>query len=277
MKASERNNKDTKWVFLKQGTCSRTMFYILNREFDNPMDKEEQAADQLAGGILQQGYQCGLLWGTAFGISAEAYRRTNGNNKTISLALEASKAALTAFEEKAGSADCEDIINMDVSGTGGALKMLAKGKFITCFKLADRWAPLAIKVAKESLARDQAGFQPDALSCATETIKKMGGSEKEAAMAAGLAGGIGLSGKGCGALTAAIWYSTLVKVRRKDKVPYPDPDANRILEDFLKETDYRFECREICGRQFNSVTEHTEFINQGGCSNLINILAGNTK
>jgi len=51
----------TKRVFLKQGTCSRTFFYILNREFGYSLENEERAIDPMAGGILQQGYQCGML------------------------------------------------------------------------------------------------------------------------------------------------------------------------------------------------------------------------
>ncbi|MCK7536420.1 MAG: C-GCAxxG-C-C family protein [Marinilabiliales bacterium] len=37
----------------------------------------------------------------------------------------------------------------------------------------------------------------------------MGGTEEESIMVAGFAGGIGLSGNTCGALTAAIWYKML--------------------------------------------------------------------
>jgi hypothetical protein len=206
-------------------------------------------------------------------VSAEAFRRAGKNGKAVSLAINSSKIILDSFEARAGSADCEDIINMNVSGTGGALKMLARGKFITCFKLADKWAPESIKAAKEALSSDQSELPDNAKSCASETVRLMGGTEEEASICAGLAGGIGLSGKGCGALAAAIWYKTLQKVRESGKVSYPDPDANNTLEEFLKETDYKFECREICQRKFNSVNEHTEYINQGGCSKLMKILA----
>jgi hypothetical protein len=49
--------------FLKKGTCSRALFFILDREFGRPQDDEECAAELLAGGIAQQGYRCGLLRG----------------------------------------------------------------------------------------------------------------------------------------------------------------------------------------------------------------------
>jgi len=60
---SRKVRRKTKRVFMKLGTCSRTLFYILNREFVYPLENEERAVDLLAGGILQQGYQCGMLWG----------------------------------------------------------------------------------------------------------------------------------------------------------------------------------------------------------------------
>jgi len=52
---------DTKKLFLKKGTCSQTFFHILNREFGHIKETEERATDPLAGGIMQLGYQCGML------------------------------------------------------------------------------------------------------------------------------------------------------------------------------------------------------------------------
>ena len=91
MKASEKQRHDTRWVFLKKGTCSRTMFYILNREFDNPMEAEEAAVDPLAGGIMQHGYQCGLLWGSVMAAGAEAYSRNGDVDRATCMAVNASK------------------------------------------------------------------------------------------------------------------------------------------------------------------------------------------
>ena len=72
---SERVKLKAKRTFIKKGTCSRTFFYILDREFGHPREDEEKAIDPLAGGILQQGYQCGMLWGASMAVGAEAYRR----------------------------------------------------------------------------------------------------------------------------------------------------------------------------------------------------------
>ena len=50
----KRIRRDTKRQFLKKGTCSRALFYILDREFGHPQDDEERAAELLAGGIVQR-------------------------------------------------------------------------------------------------------------------------------------------------------------------------------------------------------------------------------
>ena len=69
--------------------------------------------------------------------------------------------------------------------------------------------------------------------------KKMGASEEEKVMVAGFAGGLGLSGKGCGALAAAIWMKTLEWCKEHPgKTPpyFNNPSAKKILKAFLEET-----------------------------------------
>ena len=61
-------------AFLNKRACSDTLFHVLNEAFDKPMKHEEQAAMLLAGGILQHGYQCGMLWGSTLAAGAQAHR-----------------------------------------------------------------------------------------------------------------------------------------------------------------------------------------------------------
>ena len=61
MATNKVDNNDTKKVFKELGTCSRTFFHLLNREFGNQLETEEQAADPLAGGIMQKGQHHGSL------------------------------------------------------------------------------------------------------------------------------------------------------------------------------------------------------------------------
>ncbi|MGB7117246.1 MAG: hypothetical protein WBD56_13970 [Anaerolineales bacterium] len=36
---------------------------VVDASFDHPLKLEERASMTLAGGLLQHGYQCGMLWG----------------------------------------------------------------------------------------------------------------------------------------------------------------------------------------------------------------------
>jgi hypothetical protein len=93
-------------------------------------------------------------------------------------------------------------------------------------------------------------------------------------MAAGLAGGLGLSGSGCGALAAAIWMNDLQQIKRGDKKSASfDPNTDPTLKVFFEETDYELECYKICGQRFRSLDEHTDFLKKGGCKKLIEVLA----
>lgn len=85
-----------------------------------------------------------------------------------------------------------------------------------------------------------------------------------------------MSGSGCGALGAIIWKTILELVKKENwKSSLYDPDSEKIMKKFYEATDYKMECHEICGKRFNTIDEHTEFIKNGGCDKLINVLANN--
>lgn len=271
----KRIRRDTKRLFLKKGTCSRALFFILDREFGHPQDDEERAAELLAGGIVQQGYQCGLLWGAVFAVGAESFRRRPDRDRAVGTAIKAARHVNASFVARAGSSDCYDITSCEWKNKLSIAKYMLTGKFLSCFKLADAWAPEAIRAAEEGLALDPSDLPARPLSCASEVVRLSGGSDAEMVMAAGLAGGIGLSGGGCGALAAAIWMNALSRIRDKTyKTSISDPAAERILRTFFEAAGSELDCRVIAKRSFTTVADHTEFIGAGGCAKLIQALAG---
>ena len=208
MNDSKANPQDTKKVFWKLGTCSRTFFYLLNREFGCPIETEERAADPLAGGIMQRGHQCGMLWGSALAVGVEAFRYSDKLSHAIGIAITATQHVMESFTKRAGSVNCRDITDTDFLNKFEMVKyLLFKARH--CYILAEKWAPEAIQSATEGLSRGQIDSPRLAISCASEVVKKMGGSDEEMVMVAGFAGGLGLSGNACGALSAAIWMNTL--------------------------------------------------------------------
>ena len=264
---------DTRKVFWKKGTCSQTFFYILNREFGYHDEIQERASDPLVGGILQCGYQCGLLIGSALAVGKEAHRRVEDKGQATALSITASKYVIEAFTDKAGSPNCLDITNTDFSNKIQFAKyMIFKAR--SCFNLADKWTEDAIGSARQGLSIDPSDLPSDTVSCASEMARKMGRSDEEIAAVSGLAGGIGLSGEACGALIAAIWLRSIDWANENPgKSPYSNDNASNMMFSFDEATGSKFLCRELCGRRFKTVEEHTEFINDGGCKSLMEVLA----
>ncbi len=271
---SKKAELNARRIFLTKGTCSNTFFYILNREFGYPKKNEERAIDILAGGIVQLGYQCGMIWGASMAVGAESFRRHKDMGKTINAAIIATQHLMKSFKNRTKCIECEDFTKTNFKNRWSLTKYIFTGKFLSCYKLAEIWAPEAIQAAHEGLLLGQENANPQSLSCASEVVRKMLGSKEEMAMVAGFAGGLGLSGSGCGGLAATIWMTILQLVKDGNwKSTLSDPDSEKIIKRFYDVTDYKMECHEICGRKFDSIEDHTEYIKNGGCEKLINVLA----
>ena len=287
MNDSKATHQDTKKVFWKSRTCSRSFFHILNREFGYPKETEEHAANPLAGGIRLKGYQCGMLWGASLAVGAESFRRCDDRDQAIAMTIRATQHLMESFSKRAESVNCRDITSCDFTSKLGIGKYIFSGKFISCITLAEQWAPEAIQSAKEGLSHDQSAFPQLPISCASEVARKMGATAEEMVMVAGFAGGLGLSGNACGALSAAIWMNALARHRKKtgfddNNLKFSDktgsgkpayPSAKDMVKAFYDATDSKILCHEISEQYFNTIGEHTEFIKNGGCGKLITALA----
>lgn len=271
---NEVNIKGSKRLFFKLGSCSRTMAFIINREFDNLSEPEERALDPLAGGILQQGYQCGMLWGAALAIGAEAFKTTGQPGNAETHTLLATRDTLTHFISRAKSPDCFDITKCDWHSKSSIAKYFVSGKVVTCYKLLEKWAPEAVISVDESLEKYRENLPSGCENCASQLVKKMGGSELEMTMVAGFAGGLGLSGNACGALAAAIWKTTLELCKKEPgKSFYNNKQSTELLELFYQITNYEILCKDIVKRDFKGVEDHSEYIRSGGCKELIDRLS----
>ena len=90
----------------------------------------------------------------------------------------------------------------------------------------------------------------------------------------GFAGGLGLSGNGCGALSAAIWKRSLDWVKENPgKSAFGNKYAKSVLKKFMEITNSETECQQICSQKFESIQDHSEFIKKGGCQNIIDGLS----
>ena len=184
---------DARKVFVKKGACSHTFFYLLNREFGHLRGDEERGLDPLQGGIMQMGYQCGMLWGASMAVGAESYRRSEKQCQATSMAITATQHIMKSFKKTTKSYDCNDITDTDFSSKFEMLRFMIF-KSYSCFGLARKWIPDAISAAEEGLSFEQSNIPDQCMSCASEVARKMGASDEQMAMVAGFAGGLGLSG-----------------------------------------------------------------------------------
>lgn len=268
---------NTMRTFFKTGTCSQTACHVINRGFEQSLIQKEQAAMPMAGGILQHGYQCGLLWGAALAAGARAYQLYGAGPEAETCAILAAQQAAVTFRKsnRHNSINCNDLTHIDE--TSSAAKMIQyfilKGGVVSCFHMSGRYVPRAYKAINESFIEHHVPVPPAPVSCTAALCKKAGASEQQTVMAAGLAGGIGLCGGGCGALGAAIWLLALRTNTQEQKMDFNSPQAQHIINTFVNCTGAEFECSEIVGRKFTDITDHAKYLREGGCSQLLNVLA----
>jgi len=230
----------------------------------------------LAGGILQHGYQCGMIWGATLAAGAEAYRLYGPGPKAEVKAISAAQKMVESFRAYSNNINCLEIIGLDKSSTGMQMfiHFVLKGGTIGCIRRAAKYSKLAFNDINTALSENQAQELSPPISCAAVLAQKMGVSDKHTVMASGFAGGIGLCGGACGALGAAIWIISMNIIREQDgKLSFNNPKAQSVIEGFLKLSDHEFECSKIVGRKFESINDHAEYLHDGGCANLINSLA----
>jgi len=261
--------------FITIGTCSHTMFYLLNHENGLRISDEERASDLLAGGLMSKGYQCGMLWGASLAAGNYAFTQSTDMNQSIFSAISNSQNIINSFSKCSGCVNCRDFTKCKWNKPLSIAKYLLTGGIFKCMNFAATWAPDALDIVRHD-NRTMPSKNTPCISCASEVIKKAGGSNKEAVLVAGFAGGIGLSGNACGALGAAIWYTMLQWCRNNPgKTPrfFNNPEITSILEHFSALNHNEFECKKNCGKIFTTPEEHSYYIVNGGCQKRISILA----
>lgn len=240
------------------------------------MELEERAADPLAGGLMR-GYQCGMIWGAALAAGAQAYRTLGKGPQAEAMAIVVAQKVMKTFRAQNKNINCREITGIDLSSPApqAIMRFLIKtGPRGTCFGMSARYAKAAFSEINAAFSEKPVEAPPAPVSCAAMLAQKMGASDVHTVMAAGLAGGIGLSGGACGALGAAIWIIGMNSLREgAGNVGLKNPAALVAMERFVKCTSQKFECSQIVGRKFENFNDHASYLRAGGCSELIDALA----
>jgi len=249
---------------------------VVDGSFDHPLALEEHATLPLAGGVEQMGFQCGQVWGAALAAGARAYQLFGPGPEAEAAAIIAAQRLAESFRTRYKSINCLDVIDLDWKNAQAkqVLKFLLRGGPVRCFSSTAGYARAAFSEINATFAGNQLAAPAAPVSCAALLAQKMGASDLHAVMAAGLAGGIGLSGGACGALGAAIWLVELKRVEDgTGKVEFNSPEAIEAIDRFLQSSDGEFECAIIAGRKFENVTDHAAYLRAGGCARIIETLA----
>jgi hypothetical protein len=263
---------------------------VVDCSFDHPLKLEEKASAPLAGGVMMHGYQCGMLWGGALAAGAQAYQLFGPGAQAETGAVLASQKVVGSFLARNKTINCDEMTGVDwqmISSSSPspdrvmrqALKFLGKGGPALCFGTAARYAPAAQREIIAALSTGPIEALSPSVSCTAVLAQQMGVSDLHTVMAAGCAGGIGLSGGACGALGAAIWIQGMayLKEGRADDLWTSEVFRSKVedtIECFLESSDYEFECGDIVGRKFEDARDHAAYVHGGGCAQIIAALAG---
>jgi hypothetical protein len=249
---------------------------VVDGAYDQAMKLEERAVAPLAGGILTQGYQCGQLWGAALAAGAQAHRRLGPGPQAEAAAVAASQRLVAAFRRDYQHINCSDLTELSWKDMQArqVVKYIATGRILHCFTMAGGYAQTTHREINAALDGPLPEAPEPPVSCASMLVRAMGGSELHQTMAAGFAGGIGLSGGGCGALGAAIWLISMQEIEDGGfKLNMESPRAQAVIERYLASADYEFECANVVGRQFADLHDHAAHLRDGGCAQIIQALA----
>ena len=140
--------------------------------------------------------------------------------------------------------------------------------------MAAGYASDAYRAINAALSENHIEAPSPPVSCAAVLAQKMGVSEMHSVMAAGFAGGIGLSGGACGPLGAAIWIIGMNSGKEGvENIEDTPPRAKEAIDRFMKSAGSVFGCSEIVGRRFENIADHAAYLRDGGCSEIIEVLA----
>jgi hypothetical protein len=139
--------------------------------------------------------------------------------------------------------------------------------------MSGRHGPVARDTIDEAFSSDPVETPAPPVSCAAVLAERMGASPLHLVMAASLAGGIGLSGSGCGALGTAIW---MVAMRHNEasggKILFDSPIGEAVVASFVKAAGPDLNCSAIAGRTFESLDDHAAYLRDGGCADMMDAL-----
>jgi len=282
---------EAKECWLRCISCSEASFTTHNRCAGIEAPLEEQASHLLSGGMMHQGNACGLLSGAILSAGLQATRRFDDDATRLAATMYAAVRLAEAYPEFSGAVNCREITGQSLITLTEKAHYMREGKARQCGRLFMKWANHADTLIDEVLSEfEMRDPSPSYVNCSTETFKRIASKEEIArsgsTYVAGLAGGVGLKGRSCAALTVGILVLTqrhyaARRNQRQDSrfmgtlhefgfASFRKRPA-RLLEEFKREFGSDL-CSEIVGHPFTNPNDHASFIAEGGCHEIISFI-----
>ena len=240
---------------------------------------------------MHTGRVCGLLTGAILAAGVQARQRFDDDDAAIAAAVLTGGRLAQAFRDLAGSVNCGEITGIDLTTFAGRLRYIRTGTGSRCGRLHLKWGSRANEIIEASLSESgDRGPEPGCANCAVTTFRSLadavGLQPGDSVVVAGLAGGVGLLGNLCGALAAGVIARAAERYLGRAGAPrdswlrggleelvgssyWGEPSSARFAfaEQFGSDL-----CLDIVGRRFASGDDHSEFIRDGGCREIVNFV-----
>lgn len=251
----------------------------------------EQASHPLSGGFMHTGRACGLLTGAVLAAGVRARDRFDDDDTATAATLFTAVRLARTYPDLSGSENCREITGIDLTTLGGRLRYMRTGSGKRCGHLHLKWGSQANGLIEESFGEfDDHGSATACANCAVATLRKVarriGIEERDAVLVAGLAGGVGLLGNVCGSLSAGVFGLSLS--RYNDHAGQPrdswlrgglheltgssyDGEPTKVRLAFIDRFGSDL-CLDIVGRRFTNGDDHSDFMTDDGCREVVNFV-----
>jgi hypothetical protein len=280
------SKRSMKRTMFKHFSCAESMLNLFNMASGIEQQDAEQAIDPLNAGILlEMDGGCGIIWGAVMAAGIRAAKRFEKKEDACSAALHASIEIMSAYVSSGVPMDCNRILDMD---RWNFFSYLAKGKMNVCLSIAEKWAPQFDEIIDKSLDDFKPKQMQKCINCSVNAFNSVGKGiglalSRETPWVAGFAGGIGLQGSTCAAISSAVFAMNLQYFRLRDKSPHSAPRSmiqgmgigvgwmkpSKLLVSSFKDKFHSKYCRELTGKTFKGLNDFNNHIKSGKCENII--------
>jgi C_GCAxxG_C_C family probable redox protein len=291
-----------RYCLVKDMNCALATLEAFQDLFGLRDDLLLKAVTGLEGGVVAGGSTCGVITAGALGL-AQLWRKATDQDPACSPALMGRIADYVAwFDRTVGTTLCRERTGVDFHTAGGLSRYFLPGdRVLRCISHIGTAMAYLEREGAAMTARPDAGQEDGCAEhhhCASAVLKdireKTGlGDRRIEQVAAGLSGGVGLSGGICGALTGAIVginFLVGMDIRRCGRVkimrdfavghinlliarprwmPEPFGVGREIVRRFHERAGTNT-CRVIVGRDFTDLSDFsTHLAGSGACRDVI--------